>query len=105
MGTFNCRVSVVSTSCECKLSRNFITMLEIFAIFLLLPRKHLCGPPNVIIYVYTFAVSWRYGKISRFKKTTVCHWNLNAHIPAHNFSKRTQVYMSKRIFESAYFNV
>ena len=29
IGIFNCRMSVVSTNCECKLSRNFITMLEI----------------------------------------------------------------------------
>ena len=28
-GIFNCRISVVSTNCECKLNRNFITMLEI----------------------------------------------------------------------------
>ena len=26
---FNCRISVVSTNCECKLSRHFINMLEI----------------------------------------------------------------------------
>ena len=30
---FNPRVSVVSTNCGCKLSRNFITMLEILLLY------------------------------------------------------------------------
>ena len=29
IGIFNCRMSVVSTNCECKLNRNSVTMLEI----------------------------------------------------------------------------
>ena len=29
IGIFNCRVSAMSTNCECKLSRIFISMLEI----------------------------------------------------------------------------
>ena len=32
VGTFNCRMSVVPTNCERKLSGNFITMLEILLI-------------------------------------------------------------------------
>ena len=33
IGIFNCRMTVVSTNCECKLSRNFITMLEILLLY------------------------------------------------------------------------
>ena len=29
IGIFNCQVPVAYTNCECKLSRNFITMVEI----------------------------------------------------------------------------
>ena len=33
IGIFNCRMSVVSTNCECKLSTNCITMLEILLLY------------------------------------------------------------------------
>ena len=88
---FNCRMSAVSTNCECKLSRDFITMLET----LLLCYYYVYVLSNVIIYVYTFTVSWRYSKKSRSKKTkklslSVCYWNINS-LPAHKFSKLTQL--------------
>ena len=58
IGIFNCRMSVVSTNCECKLSRNFVTMLEILLLcYYYLESTYLS---NVIIYVYISAVSWRY---------------------------------------------
>ena len=68
IGIFNCRVSEVSTSCEYKLSRNFINMIELLLLcYYYLGRLFVL--PNVIIYVDTFTVHGDTEKKSRSKKT------------------------------------
>ena len=58
---FNPRVSVVSTNCGCKLSRNFITMLEILLLcYYYLEITDMSFLKLLYIYVYTSTVSWRY---------------------------------------------
>ena len=59
IGIFNCRMSVVSTNCERKLSRNFVTMLEILLICYYYFE-------NTAVFFLTLL---RYWKKSRSKKT------------------------------------
>ena len=85
---FNCRLSVVSTNCERRLSRNFITMLKI-----LLICYYYFG--NTSMSFLTLLYMLILEKKSRSKKTkkkslSVYHWNLNS-LPAHNFWRLTQL--------------
>ena len=95
IGIFNCRMSVVSTNCECKLIRNFVTMFEILLLcYYYLESTYL----SFLTLLYMFILLQCHGDIekkSRSEKTKkkslpVCHWNLNS-LPAHNFSKLTQL--------------
>ena len=92
IGIFNPRVSVVSPNCECRLSRNFITMLEI----LLLCYFYLeITDMSFLKLLYMFILLPCHGDIKKNpgpkklkKSLSVCHWNLTS-LPAHNFSKLT----------------
>ena len=95
IGTFNCRMSVVSTNCECKLIRNFITMLEILLLcYYYLESNYM----SFLTLLYMFILLQCHGDIEKNpgprklkkKSLSLCHWNLNS-LPAHNFSKLTQL--------------
>ena len=69
VGIFNCWVSVVLTNCECRISRNFITMLEILLLcYYYLESAYM----SFLTLLYMFILlqcHWRYWKKSRSKKT------------------------------------
>ena len=95
IGIFNCRMSVVSTNWECKLSTNFITVLEILLLcYYYFESTYM----SFLRLLYMFILLQCHGDIEKnpgprkLKKISlsVCHWNLNS-LPAHNFSKLTQL--------------
>ena len=69
IGIFNCRVSLVPTNCECKLRRNFITMLEILLLcYYYLKSTYMSS----VALLYIFILLQCHGNIfqkSRSKKT------------------------------------
>ena len=62
IGIFNCRISVVFTNCECKLSRNFITMLEILLLcYYYLESTYM----SFLTFLYMFMISQCHGDIGK----------------------------------------
>ena len=94
IGIFNCRVSGVSTNCECKLSRNFNNMPEILLLcYYYLESTYM----PFLTLLYIFILLQCHGDIEKkpgprkLKKVYL----LNS-LPPHNFSKGSQL---KHIFE------
>ena len=93
IGIFNCRMPVVTTNCECKVSENFTTMFEILLLcYYYLESAYM----SFLTLLYMFILLQCHGDIEKnpcprkLKKISlsVCHWNLNS-LAAHNFSKFT----------------
>ena len=62
IGIFNCQMSVVSNNCECKLSRNFITMLEILLLcYYYLESTHM----SFLTLLYMFILVQCHGDIEK----------------------------------------
>ena len=91
IGIFDCRMSVVSTNCDCKLSGDFNTMLEILLLcYIYLESTYMFF--LTLLYMFTRlqchrGIEKNPGPRKLKKKSlTVCHWNLNS-LPAQNFSQ------------------
>ena len=94
-GIFNYRSSVMSKSCRCNLTSNFISAFENLLLF-----SHYQESSYIflITLLYILVIVQCHGDAElnpcpkRLKKNSlsVCHWNINS-LPAHNFSKLTQL--------------
>ena len=95
MGVFNCRILVMSKSCENYLVNLFISLIESF---LLLYQYFESAYIFLFTLLYLFVLLQCHGDIElnpgpknlKTKLFSVCHWNLNS-LTAHNYSKLAQV--------------